>query len=155
MDMEPISAIVLSLALGAAAEAGKATVAEAVKDAYAKVKQLLRDKFSSVPIDLVTQSPASEPRRALVAGELTTLKADQNQELVEAANKLIEVVKEHEPSAAAAIGVNMKDVEAANIRLSRIVSSGSGVVIERAKATGDIVIEDVQAGVKGHPPKNG
>jgi hypothetical protein len=64
--MEPISAIVLSLALGAAAEAGKSTVAEVVKDAYKKVKTLLAKHFSSVPISLVTDAPANKPGRALV-----------------------------------------------------------------------------------------
>lgn len=149
--MEPISAIVLSLALGAAAEAGKDAVGEVVKDAYRKVKTLLAEHFSSVPISLITDAPDSKPRRALVESELSALNADQNKDLVEAANKLIEAVKEHAPSAVAIVGVSLKDVEAANIRLKDIYSAGSGAILEKVKATGDVVIENVRAGIPGEP----
>jgi hypothetical protein len=123
-----------------------------VKDAYKKVKGLLADHFSSVPISLVTESPASKPRRALVESELSALNADQNMELVAAANKLLEAVKEHEPGAAHVVGVKLEDVEAANIRLRDIYSTHTGVEIKKAKVAGDIEIVGVHAG-SGEPPK--
>jgi hypothetical protein len=75
--------------------------------------------------------------------------------LVAAAQKLIQLIKEQAPDIAGAIGVNITDVKTANIRLGKVVSSGTGVNIERTKATGDIVINEVQAGMTGAPPKTG
>lgn len=60
-------------------------------------------------------------------------------------------MKEHAPYAAAIVGASLKDVEAANIRLKDIYSTGSGVVLERVKATGDVLIENVRAGIPGEP----
>jgi hypothetical protein len=152
--MEPVSAIVLSLALGAKAAAGKALVGEIVKDAYAKVKGIIASRFASVPLTILETAPESESRRAVITEDLTKLQADKDAELVAAAQKLIELIQEQAPETAGAIGVNIKDVEAANIRLARIASSGTGVNIERVKATGDIEIQDVQAGLTDIPPKN-
>ena len=153
--MEPVSAIVLSLALGAKAAAGKAIVGEIIKDAYAKVKGIVASRFSSVPLSIIETSPESKSRRAVLEEELTTLHADQDIELVAAAQKLIDLIKQHAPETAGAIGVNIEDAEAASIRLSKIVSTGTGVNIKRTKATGDIVVDDVKAGVMEAPAKNG
>jgi hypothetical protein len=43
--MEPISAVVISLALGAGAIAGKEVVSSVVKDAYGKLKELLKSRY--------------------------------------------------------------------------------------------------------------
>jgi hypothetical protein len=43
--MEPISAIAMSLALGAGAIAGKEAVSALVKDAYAALKGLLKSRY--------------------------------------------------------------------------------------------------------------
>jgi hypothetical protein len=43
--MEPISAIALSVALGAGAVAGKEAVSAVVKDAYATLKTLIKDRY--------------------------------------------------------------------------------------------------------------
>ncbi len=48
---------------------------------------------------------------------------------------------------AAAIGVDLKDVEAANLRLADIAALGTGVRIEKGKVSGDIDIKGVRAGV--------
>jgi len=152
--MEPISAIVLSLALGAKASVGSALVGEIVKDAYAKVKGIITSRFSSVPLSILETAPESESRRSVITEDLTKLQADKDAELVAAAQKLIEIIQRQAPETAGAIGVNITDVEIANIRLARIESSGKGVNIERVKATGDIEIQDVQAGLIGTPEKN-
>ena len=46
-----------------------------------------------------------------------------------------------------ATGVSLEEVEAINIRLSRIASSGDGVSMKKTKAAGDIEIDGVIAGV--------
>ena len=49
--MEPISAIVISLALGAAATAGKEVVSSVVKDAYGKLKELVSSRYPKVSVE--------------------------------------------------------------------------------------------------------
>ncbi len=152
--MEPVSAIVLSLALGAEAAAGKAVVAEIVKDAYAKVKGIITSRFSSVPLSIIEASPESGTPRAVLEEDLAKLHADRDTELVAAAQRLIELITQHSPQTLGATGITIEDAEAANIRLSKIISSGHGIIIKHTKTTGDIVVDGVEAGVTGAPPKN-
>jgi hypothetical protein len=145
--MEPISAIAMSLALGAGAIAGKEVVSALVKDAYAALKGLVQSRYPKVSVDHLEQAPESKARRAGVEEDLAAANAGQDTEVVAAALKLIELIQQHAPGAAAAIGVDLKDVAAANLRLADIVASGTGVKVERGTFTGDIDIRGVRAGV--------
>ena len=69
--MEPISAIAISLALGAAAIAGKEIVSAVVKDSYSKLKELIRNRYPKVSVDQLEQAPESKNRRAVVEEDLT------------------------------------------------------------------------------------
>ena len=53
---------------------------------------------------------------------------------------------------AAAIGVNLH-YEGAALAIRRVIATGAGVKVERAKLSGDITIEDVRAGGQGGAPK--
>src|SRR5947208_2380298 len=66
IPMEPISAIALSLALGAAGIAGKEVVSAMVKDAYGAVKELIKKRYPRVSVDQLEQAPESKNRRAVV-----------------------------------------------------------------------------------------
>jgi hypothetical protein len=145
--MEPISAIALSLALGAGASVGNAAVSEIVKDAYGALKGLITHRYPSVPVDYLEKAPTSKARRDAVVEDLTAARAEQDTELVAAARKLIEIVQQHEPGAAAAIGVDLKDVSAASLQLSDIAATGTGVKVERGAFTGDIKVTGVRAGI--------
>jgi hypothetical protein len=147
--MEPISAIAISLALGAGATAGKEVVGAVVKDAYSKLKELVRSRYPKVSVDHLEQAPESKARRVIVEEELTAAGAGQDAELVVAAQKLIELIQQHAPDAAAAIGVDLKDVSAANLRLADIAAAGTGGKVERGTFTGDIEIKGVRAGTPG------
>jgi hypothetical protein len=153
--MEPISAIALSLALGAGATAGKAVVNEVVKDAYAALKGVIKSRYPAVSVEQLEQAPQSKNRRAVVEEDLANSDAGKDGELVEAANRLIELVRTQAPGAAAAIGVDLKDVEAANLRLRDIAASGTGVKLEKGRFSGDIDIGNVRAGVKRDDPAPG
>ncbi len=153
--MEPISAIAISLALGAGATAGKEFVSGLVKDAYGKLKDLIRQRYPKVSVDHLEQAPESKARRAGVEEELTASGAGQDMELVAAARKLSELVQQHAPGAAAAIGVDLKDVSAANLRLADIEATGTGVKVERGTFSGDIEIKGVRAGLPGGPKPGG
>ena len=87
-------------------------------------------------------------RRAVVEEDLGKSGAAEDAELAEAAQKLIELIRRQMPGAAASIGVDLKDVEAANPHLRDVAASGTGVRIERGRFSGDIDISDVRAGVQ-------
>ena len=138
--MEPISAIALSLALGAGAIAGKEVVSGLVKDAYAALKDRIKQHYPKVSVEQLEEAPQSKSRRAVVEEDLANAGAGRDSELADAANRLIELVRTQAPGAAAAIGVDLKDVEAANLRLRDIAASGTGVKVERGRFSGDIDI---------------
>jgi hypothetical protein len=146
--VEPITAIVISLALGASAVAGTSAVDAVVKDAYGKLKQLIRGRYPDVPVDLLEKSPQSKSRRGVVEEELAKLGAVDDLDLVAAAQDLTRLIQQRVPAVATAIGVDIKDVEAANIRLAGIKAADTGVRIERAKLSGDIDIRDVHSGLQ-------
>jgi hypothetical protein len=150
--MEPIGAIAMSMALGAGAIAGKEVVSSLVKDSYAAVKALLKSRYPNVSVDHLEQAPESKARRASVEEDLTATDAGHDAEVVAAARKLIEAIQQHAPEAAAAIGVDLRDVSAANLRLTNIAAPGTGVQVHRGTFTGDIDIRDVRAGVPPPDP---
>lgn len=145
--MEPISAVALSLALGAGATAGKEVVSALVKDAYAKLKELVTARYPNVSVGELEQAPASKSRRAVIEEDLIHAGAEQDAELLVAAHALTKLVRQQAPGLTAAIGVELKDVEAANLRLADITASGGGVKVDKGKFSGDIEIRGVRAGV--------
>ena len=154
--MEPISAIAISFALGAGAIAEKEVVSALVKDAYAALRDLLKRRYPRVSVDHLEQAPESKARRAGVEEDLTTANAGQDVEVVTAARNLIEMIQQHAPGAAAAVGVDLNDVSAANLRLADIAAAGTGVKVDHGTFTGDIDIKGVRAGVTpSDQPKGG
>ena len=154
--MEPISAIAISLALGAGATAGKEIVSALVKDAYSTLKELIRARYPKVSVDQLEQAPESKNRRLVVEEDLAASGAGQDTALLDAAHSLMALIQQHAPGAAAAVGVDLKDVEAANLRLADIAASGGGVKVEKGKFSGDIDIRNVRAGVPpGGPAQDG
>ena len=151
--MEPISAVALSLALGAGAIAGKAVVSELIRDAYASLKNLIKSRYPKVSVDQLQEVPESKSRRAVVEEDLTASGAAKDTELAALAHTLIKLIEQQAPAAAAAIGVDLKDVSAANLRLADIAASGTGVKVEHGTFTGDIDIHGVRAGVPPNEPK--
>ena len=145
--MEPISAITLSLALGAGTIAGKEVVSAVVKDAYTALRGLIKKRYPQVSVEQIEQLPGSKSHRAVVEKDLTASGAGQDTELVAVAHNLIMLVQQHAPAAASAIGIDLKDITAANLRLADIAASGTGVKVEHSNFVGDIDIQGVRAGV--------
>ena len=150
--MEPVSAIALSLALGAGAVTGKALVESTVKDAYEKLKGLITSRYPSVSVEQLEQAPESKSRRAVVEEDLAKSKAPQDAELVAAAQALAQLIQSKAPTAATVIGVDLKDVTAVNLKLSDIVASGTGVKLDGGSFSGDMEIHGVRAGVNTVAP---
>ncbi|MFM7780665.1 MAG: hypothetical protein ACKPB8_18250 [Alphaproteobacteria bacterium] len=149
--MDGIGATVLSLAMGAASIAGKDIVSSLVKDGYAQLKALILQRYPKASIDSLEQAPDSKARRAVLEEDLEKAGAAQDSELVALAKSLLEAIQEHAPAAASAMGVDLKDIHAANLRLADIEASGSGVKVEAGRFTGDIDIRNVKAGFSGKP----
>jgi hypothetical protein len=97
--MDPVSIIVTAIVAGAA-EALKGTATQAVKDGYNGLKALLARKLGDKPngddisaaVQQVERKPEATSRQDVLREELTTASAEQDRELLEAAQALIELL---------------------------------------------------------------
>jgi len=150
--MEPITLIITALVLGIATGL-KPTAEQAVKDAYDGLKKLIQDKYNAkASLAALENKPDSEVKKESLKEDLTDAGADQDPEVLEKAETVLQAVQEHAPQAAAAIGVNLKDIEAAFLEIGRVRSTGTGVNVEKGKFTGGIKIDDVDAGGRNASP---
>jgi hypothetical protein len=149
--MDPITAIVTALALGAAG-ALKDVAAQSVKDAYAGLKALIQRKYAQVPLAQLEAKPDSKARRDVVEEDLTAAGAAPDQELLQHAKAVLDAVQQQAPETAAAIGVDLEDVKAASLRIADVISSGTGVKVKKGEFSGDIDIRNVRAGQGGADP---
>lgn len=154
--MDPVTLIVSALAAGAAAGL-KPTATQAIKDAYAGLKALVQRKYGSPPsLEALEKKPDSEPKRSSATEDLMDAGAGQDAELLERAKALLDAVRADAPEAAAAVGIDLKKVEAEYLRLKGITARGSeatGVRVEEGKFRGGIDIENVQAEAEKSPKK--
>lgn len=143
--MDPVSAIVAALSAGAAL-AAKEVATQAVKEAYDGLKSLIAGRFGSVDVDLIERNPDSAGRQAAVREELDAAGAAGAADVLAAAQALLERIEKDAPEKAAAVGVDLERVKAANIAIADVVSTGSGVVARDVEASGDLSIRGVRAG---------
>jgi hypothetical protein len=153
VSMDPLTSIVTALAAGAAA-ALQSTVEQVVKDSYIALKGLITRKYAQVNVDQLEANPGSKNRRGVTEEELAAAGVDQDAEVLQHAHTLLEAIQSRAPETAAAIGVDLQDIEGATLAIRRVIATGTGVKVERAKLSGDITVEDVQAGGSGGPPPN-
>jgi len=109
--VDPIAIIVTALALGAAVSL-KPNAEQAVKDGYAALKELIREKYSGVNVDLLESDPSSAIRKAVLEEELAEAGADEDEEMLRQARDLIDAIQTYAPQAAASIGVDLEDIKA-------------------------------------------
>jgi hypothetical protein len=146
--MEPLTSLVTALAAGAAA-ALQSTVEQGVKDSYAALKGLIQRKYTQVSLDQLEANPSSKSRRGVVEEDLKAAGAETDTEVLQQAQALLDAIQRQVPQAAAAIGVDLKDIEGASLAIRRVIATGAGVKVEHAKLSGDITIENVRAGESG------
>jgi hypothetical protein len=143
--MDPISAIVTAVALGASS-ALKDLSAQSLKDAYAGLKNLIQRKYSRVSIAQVENAPDSKIQRAALEEAFKNANAEHDEELLSKAKDMIDAVRTDAPEAADAIGVDLKHIKSASLRIADVIASGSAVRLTDVEASGDINIEDIRSG---------
>ncbi len=148
--MDPVSLIVAALAAGAAA-GFKENATAAVKDAYGAIKRLLSSRYKNVVLDDLERKPESEAKRASVAEDLSDGGAQEDSELLDLARQLVAAVRESDSGAAAAIGIDLKNVEAEFIHVGTIRATGTGFRGEGLKLRGGLSVSNVEAGESGGP----
>ncbi len=102
--MDPVSMIAIALATGAAA-AFKPTAEQAVKDAYAGLKDLITRKFGvssevAKAVEGVEIKPDSAGRQTTLKEELSTANVAQDQDVLQAAQRLLDLIQAHPDGAA-------------------------------------------------------
>jgi hypothetical protein len=150
-QLDPITAIVTAVALGAASSLKEVT-AQSVKDAYAGLKALIQRKYAKVPLAQLEEKPDSKSRRAVVEEELTEAGAAPDKELLQHAQAVLNAVQQQAPEMAAAIGVDLGEVKGAALRIADVIASGTGVKVKKGEFTGNIDISGVRAGQTGADP---
>lgn len=143
--MDPVSLIVMALAVGASSGL-KSTAAAAVQDAYGGLKRLIERKYGGVDVAPVEKRPDSEAKRQSLAEDLADAGAADDSDLLEAAHRLIAEVRAHDPGAGPALGVDLEHVEAEFLRVRDVTSEGTGVRVREGKFGGGIDVEGIRAG---------
>lgn len=140
-----------------AVSAFKDDATQAVKAAYAGMKNLITGKYQGATSSLerLEEKPALEGRRTSLAEDLQAAGAYNDAELVERAVTLIAIIGKDDPDAAHTIGIDLKEIEAATITLRNVKASGTNataVRIHSATVSGDVTMENVTA--EGASSKN-
>ena len=146
--MEPVTAIVTALALGAAAGL-KDTATQAVKDGYASLKTRIQQKYARVNLELLEAAPDSKSQQAVVEEDLAKVGADYDEEILRIAKDLMDTIQGQAPGAASVIGIDLEDIKGASLSIIDVIASGTGVKTKHADISGDIEIRKVRAGQQG------
>lgn len=144
--MDLISSIGTAFALGAGA-AAKGIGSEVLTSAYAMLKNAVVGSKPEIKdsIELLENDPASAARRALLEEELTKA-GIEDEAVVQAAQKVLDVVTALDQEAAEVVGVSINDVRGASLNIAGVIAEGGGVQVSGSDFTGDISIENVRAG---------
>jgi hypothetical protein len=64
--------------------------------------------------------------------------------VLQLAQALLEAIQSSTPATAAAIGVDLKDIEGALLTMRRLIATGMGVKVEGGKLSGEITSVDLR-----------
>ncbi len=152
--MDPITAIVTALALGAS-EGLKSTATQAIRDLYSGLKSIIQKKYTiaSRSLEVLEEAPDSINKRGSLQEDLAKTDVLHDTQLLERAQTLLTAIKDQAPQAAQAIGIKLEDIETANVRLRDISVSGPnaiGVHLKGVKTKDSIDITGVNVKSSGN-----
>lgn len=143
--MEPLSLIFSAVVTGATA-ALKPAAEQAVKDAYAELKALIKKKWDRVEVESLERDPTDKARQQLVKSDLQKADDLADREILERSQQVLVAVKTHDPAAAESAGITIEDLESgANVNIEELVAEGA-ITVRRVKAEQDINVKGVRAG---------
>ena len=144
--MEIVTLIVGALAAGAAASLKKIG-GDVIQTAYDELKAAVVARTNrKAAVEALQEDPQSIPLKQVVEAALQKSGASADADLAKLAAELNEALSRLAPQEKAATGIDLRELEARNVTLRKIVAGGSGVVGDRWKLSGDLLIEDVEAG---------
>jgi len=149
--MDEVALVVTALAAGAAAVV-KPTAEQAVKDAYAAIKDLIKERYGKADSALVESDLVSSDQRDLIAKHLKAIGATSDEEIQRQALNLITLVSKYEPAIGREVGVDLEGIEAGSLRIQNVIATGGGVKIKGSKFKDSIDISEIQAGTRGVEP---
>lgn len=146
--MDPVSLIVMAVALGAAAGL-KPTAEQAVKDAYAGLKALIVRKYAGANLADVEKKPESKPKQDSLAEDLRDAGAGDDAELIAQAEAVVAAAEASPQAAAVAATLNIKldDVKAGFFKLkSARVAGDTAFEFKKSELPGGIDLGDLTVG---------
>jgi hypothetical protein len=146
--MDPVSIVVAAFAAGASA-GFKETVAGAIKDAYAGLKRIIAERYSGVSTSGLEKKPDSKAQKGALEESLTDAGADKDAELLAVARALLDAIRDHDPAAAVAVGVDLSRIDAGgdiDVGGIRARAGAIGVRATDVRAGGTVKISGVDAG---------
>jgi hypothetical protein len=143
-----IVSLVGALAAGAIAVA-KDTASQAIKDAYAGIRQYIKDRYAAVRLDELEEEPQSKGQQLVAKERLEKAGVETDPNLPKLAAQLVETLKSQAPDTGKVVGVDLEHIHAAiDVQIKRV--GGGPVIMKDLEAgKGSIVIEDL-----GDRPKN-
>ena len=144
--MEIITLVVGALVAGASASIQKVG-GDLIQTAYDKLKAAVISRTSrKAAVEALAEDPQSVPQKQAVEEALRKSGAEADLDLAKLAAELSEALARLAPEEKAAIGVDIRELEARNVSLKNIVAEGAGVVGGHWKLSGDLSIDGVSAG---------
>jgi hypothetical protein len=148
--MDPfIASLVGALAAGAVA-AAKDTATHAIKDAYAGIRQYIKDRYAAVPLEALEKEPDSKGQQLVVQEKLEKAGAAKDTELPALLKQFVEALKAQMPDVGKTVGVDLQNIQAAiDVQIKRVGGEGPVKIKDVGAGKGSVIIEDV-----GNPRKN-
>ena len=123
--MDPfIASLVGALAAGAVA-ATKDTATQAVKDAYAGIREYIKDRYATVQLEALEKEPESKGQQLVVQEKLEKAGADKDTQLPELLKEFVEALKSEAPDAGKSVRVDLENIRAAiDVQIRRVGGEG-------------------------------